>query len=122
MNLAKKFSEEPVAESYFGDVTDNVTLRPYQLDAWNAVAENYDNGKRAFLLEMATGTGKTVLASLIISRFLRSNNAQNVLFLVDRKSLAIQTKNTFERLLRGVSSVGTYWGSNRKNSPDQTSS
>lgn len=115
MNLAKKFSEEPVTESYFGDVTDNVTLRPYQLDAWNSIAENYDNGKRAFLLEMATGTGKTVLASLIISRFLRSNNAQNVLFVVDRKSLAIQTKNTFERLLRGVSSVGTYWGSNRKN-------
>jgi type I restriction enzyme R subunit len=115
MNLAKKFSEDPVTENYFSDVTDNVTLRPYQTEAWNAIAENYDNGKRAFLLEMATGTGKTVLASLIISRFLRSNNAQNVLFLVDRKSLAIQTKNTFERLLRGVSSVGTYWGSNRKN-------
>ncbi len=115
MNLAKKFSEDPVTESYFSDVTDNVTLRQYQIDAWNAIAENYDMGKHAFLLEMATGTGKTVLASLIISRFLRSNNAQNVLFLVDRKSLAIQTKNTFERLLRGVSSVGTYWGSNRKN-------
>src|SRR3989344_1072364 len=115
MNLAKKFSEDPVTENYFSDITDNVTLRPYQIDAWNAIAENYDNGKHAFLLEMATGTGKTVLASLIISRFLRSNNAQNVLFLVDRKSLAIQTKNTFERLLRGVSSVGTYWGSNRKN-------
>lgn len=115
MNLSKKFSEEPVTEGYFGDVADNVTLRPYQLEAWNAIADNYDAGKRAFLLEMATGTGKTVLASLIISRFLRSNNAQNVLFVVDRKSLAIQTKNTFERLLRGVSSVGTYWGSNRKN-------
>ncbi len=115
MNLAKKFSEDPVIENYFSDVTDNVILRPYQIDAWNAIAENYDKGKRAFLLEMATGTGKTVLAALIISRFLRSNNAQNVLFLVDRKSLAIQTKNTFERLLRGVSSVGTYWGSNRKN-------
>ena len=115
MNLAKKFSEDPITEGYFGDVTDNVTLRPYQLDAWNAIAENYDAGKQAFLLEMATGTGKTVLAALIISRFLRSNNAQNVLFVVDRKSLAIQTKNTFERLLRGVSSVGTYWGSNRKN-------
>lgn len=115
MNLAKKFSEEPVTENYFSDVADNVTLRPYQINAWNAIAENYDNGKQAFLLEMATGTGKTVLASLIISRFLRSNNAQNVLFLVDRKSLAIQTKNTFEKLLRGVSAVGTYWGSNRKN-------
>ncbi|MDB5204921.1 MAG: box helicase [Candidatus Taylorbacteria bacterium] len=115
MNLAKKFSEEKVTEGYFSDVADNVTLRPYQLAAWESIAENYDKGKHAFLLEMATGTGKTVLASLIISRFLRTNNAQNVLFLVDRKSLAIQTKNTFEKLLRGVSAVGTYWGSNRKN-------
>lgn len=115
MNLGKKFSEEPVTDAYFNDVTDNVTLRPYQIAAWNSIAEGFDNGEKAFLLEMATGTGKTVLASLIISRFLRTNNAQNVLFLVDRKSLAIQTKNTFERLLRGVSAVGTYWGSNRKN-------
>ena len=115
MNLAKKFDEEKVTEAYFNDVADNVTLRPYQIEAWESIAENYDKGKRAFLMEMATGTGKTVLASLIISRFLRTNNAQNVLFLVDRKSLATQTKNTFEKLLRGVSAVGTYWGSNRKN-------
>lgn len=115
MNLAKKFSEEQVTESYFNDVADNVTLRPYQIAAWNSIAEGFDKGKHAFLLEMATGTGKTVLASLIISRFLRTNNAQNVLFLVDRRSLAIQTKTTFEKLLRGVSAVGTYWGSNRKN-------
>ena len=115
MNLAKKFDAEKVTEAYFNDVADNVTLRPYQIEAWEAIAENYDKGKRAFLMEMATGTGKTVLASLIISRFLRTNNAQNVLFLVDRKSLAIQTKNTFEKLLHGVSAVGTYWGSNRKN-------
>ncbi len=114
-NLAKKLTEETIQKDYFTDVADSAILRPYQLSAWETIADGYDAGKRAFLLEMATGTGKTMLASLIISRFLRTNNAQNVLFLVDRKSLAIQTKNTFERLLRGVSAVGTYWGSNRKN-------
>ena len=114
-NLAKKLTEETIEKDYFTDVADSAILRPYQLTAWETIANGYDVGKRAFLLEMATGTGKTMLASLIISRFLRTNNAQNVLFLVDRKSLAIQTKNTFERLLRGVSAVGTYWGSNRKN-------
>jgi type I restriction enzyme R subunit len=115
LNLAKRLNLEKVEASYFNDVTDNVSLRPYQLGAWEAIAAGFDKGKHSFLLEMATGTGKTVLAALIISRFLRTNNAQNVLFLVDRRSLATQTKNTFERLLRGVSAVGTYWGSNRKN-------
>jgi type I restriction enzyme R subunit len=115
LNLAQKFSGEAVTEDYFSDVADGTKLRPYQIEAWDSIASGYDGSKRAFLLEMATGTGKTVLASLIISRFLRTNNAQNILFVVDRKSLAIQTKTTFEKLLRGVSSVGTYWGSNRKN-------
>jgi type I restriction enzyme, R subunit len=114
INLAKPLMSEKVGLEYFSDVAEGVTLRDYQVPAWESIAEGYDKGKRAFLLEMATGTGKTVLASLIISRFIRTNNAQNILFVVDRKSLAIQTKNTFERLLRGVSSVGTYWGSNKK--------
>jgi type I restriction enzyme, R subunit len=115
VNIARGLTEDHVQDGYFSDVADNVTLRPYQLDAWESVAKSFDKGRKSFLLEMATGTGKTVLSALIISRFLRTNNAQNVLFLVDRRSLATQTKNTFEKLLRGVSAVGTYWGSNRKN-------
>lgn len=114
-NIAKGLTAEQVLDNYFSDVADNVKIRPYQLGAWESIAQNFDTGKKSFLLEMATGTGKTVLGALIISRFLRTNNAQNVLFLVDRRSLATQTKNTFEKLLRGVSAVGTYWGSNRKN-------
>jgi type I restriction enzyme, R subunit len=113
-------STEPLARKavdvdYFEDVADGFQLRPHQLEAWDAISHNYDDGKRSFLLEMATGTGKTVLASLVISKFLRTNNASNVLFIVDRKSLAIQTKGAFERLLKGVSATGTYWGNNRKN-------
>jgi type I restriction enzyme R subunit len=115
LQLTKKLGDEVVATGYFNDVADNTFLRPYQIEAWDAIAQGYDKGKRAFLLEMATGTGKTVLGALIISRFLRTNNALNVLFIVDRQSLATQTKNSFERLLRGVSAVGTYWGSNKKN-------
>lgn len=105
-----------VDQDYFSDVTDQIKLRPYQVDAWNAIAKDYDEQKkRAFLLEMATGTGKTVLASLIISKFLRTNNASRVLFIVDRQSLATQTKGSFERVLRSLSSVGVYWGGRRQN-------
>ncbi len=106
---------KPVGKDYFSDVSE-LELRDYQPDAWNAIAQQYENdNKRAFLLEMATGTGKTVLASLIISKFLRTNNASRALFIVDRKTLAKQTKGTFEQLLKNISVVGTYWGDKKQN-------
>lgn len=107
--------QKTVTDDYFQDITDSIKLRKYQLAAYEAIAHGFSSGKRSFLLEMATGTGKTVLAGLLISKFLRTNNAHNVLFIVDRKSLAIQTRGAFEQILRGVSAIGTYWGSNRRN-------
>ncbi|MBP6882260.1 MAG: DEAD/DEAH box helicase family protein [Candidatus Levybacteria bacterium] len=108
--------QKSVNEDYFIDVIDQIRLRDFQINAWDAIAKGYDEKKkRAFLLEMATGTGKTVLAGLIISKFLRTNNASRVLFIVDRQSLAIQTKQEFERILRHISMVGIYWGGKRQN-------
>lgn len=116
VNNVEPLGKSEVTPEYFSDVNDQIKLRPYQVDAWNAIAKDYDEmSKRAFLLEMATGTGKTVLAGLIISKFLRTNNASRVLFVVDRQSLAIQTKSSFERVLRGLSNVGVYWGGKRQN-------
>lgn len=60
--------------------------RPYQKEASDLITEQYDRGKRAFLLEMATGTGKTRLAAAIIDRFLKSHQAERVLFIVDMLS------------------------------------
>ena len=115
VNNVELLSKQAVDENYFSDVNDEIKLRPYQVAAWDAIAKDYDEQhKRAFLLEMATGTGKTVLASLIISKFLRTNNASRVLFVVDRQSLAIQTKGSFERVLRSLSTVGVYWGGKRQ--------
>ncbi|TSC66350.1 MAG: type III restriction protein res subunit [Candidatus Berkelbacteria bacterium Gr01-1014_85] len=108
-------NQKMVEKDYFHDVDSDIMLRPYQMEAWHAIAGDYDNGKRGFLLEMATGTGKTVLASLIISKFLRTHQAQTVLFVVDRIELARQTKGTFEHLLGHLSAVGTYWGDSKKN-------
>lgn len=108
-------TQKTVEPDYFHDIDSDIKLRPYQIEAWEAIAKEYDDGKRAFLLEMATGTGKTVLASLIISKYLRTNQAQSVLFLVDRIELAKQTKGTFEHLLGNLSAVATYWGGSKKN-------
>jgi type I restriction enzyme R subunit len=74
--------------------------RPYQIEASNIIAQQYDQGKRAFLLEMATGTGKTRLAAAIISRFLQSNQAERVLFIVDRIELAKQAFEAFQTAFR----------------------
>ena len=64
------------------------------------IARLFDRkGRRKFLLEMATGTGKTLLCAALIRRFLMTRNAERVLFIVDRIELAKQTMEDFEVVL-----------------------
>jgi type I restriction enzyme R subunit len=112
---AESLTEKTVDLDYFKDIDPDFKVRECHLEAWKAISANYEKGKRSFLLEMATGTGKTVLTSLIISKFLRTNNAQTVLFVVDRLELAGQTKGTFEKLLGNLSAIATFWGGSKKN-------
>ena len=74
-------------------------LRPYQKDAISSIQEAVKNGRDRFLFEMATGTGKTLTAAAIIKLFLRTGNAQRVLFLVDRLELEDQAKKAFAKVL-----------------------
>jgi len=57
-------------------------------------------GKNRFLFEMATGTGKTLLASAIIKLYLKTGNARRVLFLVDRLELENQAEKAFKNYLQ----------------------
>ena len=54
---------------------------------------------------MATGTGKTLLCAALIRRFLRTQNAERVLFIVDRIDLATQTLEDFGVILHDYSPV-----------------
>ena len=74
-------------------------LRPYQLNAVHVLQHAIKEGKDRFLFEMATGTGKTLTAAAVIKLFLRSGNANRVLFLVDRLELEDQAKKAFSQLL-----------------------
>ena len=74
-------------------------LRDYQLQAVRAVQRSVKEGNNRFLFEMATGTGKTLTAAAVIKLFLRSGNAQRVLFLVDRLELENQAYKVFTGLL-----------------------
>ena len=65
-------------------------LRDYQLRAVHALQQAARQGRDRFLFEMATGTGKTLVAAAVIKLFLRTGNAARVLFLVDRLELEDQ--------------------------------
>lgn len=71
-------------------------LRDYQKDAVDAIILSAQKGNHRFLLEMATGTGKTLTCAAIIELFLRTKNAHRVLFLVDRIELENQAKRSFD--------------------------
>lgn len=74
-------------------------LRAYQRKAVQSLQSAVKEGKDRFLFEMATGTGKTLTAAAVIKLFLRSGNAQRVLFLVDRLELEDQAKKAFTAVL-----------------------
>jgi type I restriction enzyme, R subunit len=74
-------------------------LRHYQLQAIVALQQAVKEGKERFLFEMATGTGKTLVAAALIKLFLRTGNARRVLFLVDRLELEEQARKSFQAAL-----------------------
>jgi type I restriction enzyme, R subunit len=76
-----------------------VIMRQYQLEAIKAIQAAAKNDKKRYLLEMATGTGKTLTCAAIIKLFLRTGNAKRVLFLVDRIELENQAATAFHDYL-----------------------
>ena len=91
---------EVITPDYLYRLKPDLKLRGYQIKAMDAIAGLYDQeGRRKFLLEMATGTGKTLLCAALIRRFLVTRNAERVLFIVDRIELAKQTMEDFNVVL-----------------------
>jgi type I restriction enzyme R subunit len=91
---------EIVTRDYLKKFRPDLTVRRYQIDALDTVSREFDEkAKRKFLLEMATGTGKTLLCAALIRRFLATRNAERVLFIVDRIELAKQTLEDFAVVL-----------------------
>ncbi|MBU4451760.1 MAG: DEAD/DEAH box helicase family protein, partial [Nanoarchaeota archaeon] len=66
--------------SSFIDKTGLRFFRPYQLKAIYSIQKSISEGKDRFLFEMATGTGKTLIAAGVIKLFLRTKNVKRVLF------------------------------------------
>jgi len=83
-------------------------LRDYQLNAVKSIQKAVKHGDSRFLFEMATGTGKTLIAAAVIKLFLRTSNAKRVLFLVDRIELEDQAEKAFKRYLKNDYQTAVY--------------
>ena len=94
-----RWSDENKKQQFIAD-TGLHFLRHYQLDAVKSLQKAVSEGKNRFLFEMATGTGKTLLAAAIIKLYLKTGNARRVLFLVDRLELENQAEKAFKNYLQ----------------------
>jgi type I restriction enzyme R subunit len=72
-----------------------IVERDYQIECIEVLTEEFHQGRRKMLVEMATGTGKTRTAIAFIKRLFEANAITRVLFLVDRNPLAKQTEDAF---------------------------
>ena len=81
-------------------------VRDYQAEAMRALDHALELGKRRFLMELPTGTGKTDLICLYLKRLIQAGRAERILFLVDREQLAKQALEAIQDILSQHSS---YW-------------
>jgi len=81
-------------------------VRPYQQEAMRAMDHALELGKRRFLIELPTGTGKTDLICSQIKRLIDAGIAEKILFLVDREQLAKQARESITDILLQYDS---YW-------------
>ena len=85
-------------------------MRPYQREAIAAVQQAAEQGETAFLLEMATGVGKTTVAAALCYLYIATGNAERIMFLVDRIELKDQTGPALRDALAEQYTVGVYNG------------
>jgi type I restriction enzyme R subunit len=106
-SLLHRANYQPNTQELISEKVDNKylepkrTLRDYQVEAIHAIQKAAKSGKKRFLLEMATGTGKTTTSGAICKLFLRTGNANRILFLVDRIELETQAVNALKELFEG---------------------
>lgn len=93
---------EKLSDQFF-TIPDNMKMRPYQCEACDAIGNAIADRKRAMLVAMATGTGKTFTVVNLAYRLMKAGVAKRVLFLVDRRALAAQA-------IKAFSSYGTEQG------------
>ena len=80
-------TQEPISQEIAG--------RPYQQRAIRSIGEAFEARRRAALLVMATGTGKTRTAVALVDQLTRAGWVKRALFLADRTALVKQAADAF---------------------------
>lgn len=101
----KALATIPIPDYYLRQSESRI-VRPYQKEAMKALDQAIELGKRRFLIELPTGTGKTDLVCLYLKRLIDAGRSERILFLVDREQLAKQALETTQDILR---QYGSYW-------------
>ena len=102
---AKPLATIPIPDDYLR-VGEPRIVRPYQKEVLRALDHAVELGKRRFLIELPTGTGKTDIICLHARRMFKAGRAERLLFLVDREQLAEQAIGALQDLCPEYSS---YW-------------
>ena len=103
--LAALLADESVLVDGYIITADH--LFDFQREAIHSALRKIVDGQPKVLLEMATGTGKTLVAAEIVDRYAkvireRHNRRASVLFLVDRDALEIQAAERLGAALRDL--------------------
>jgi type I restriction enzyme R subunit len=101
----KPLATIPIPDYYLRQ-GDQRQVRTYQKEAMQALDHAIELGKRRFLIELPTGTGKTDLVCLYLKRLIQAGRAERILFLVDREQLAKQALEAIQDILN---QYGSYW-------------
>jgi len=83
-----------------------MSLRQYQKDTLNNIIRSQRKGNKNILLQAATGSGKTVMASAFVNHSIKQN--KNVLFLAHRRELIKQCSEKLdtEKVRHGIIMAG----------------
>lgn len=72
------------------------TLYNNQIEAVTNLEESFKHNRPRALIQMATGSGKTIAAITAIYRLIKYGGARRVLFLMDRRNLGEQAEKEFQ--------------------------
>ena len=102
----RKIADENITEGYLE--VEGKKLYKHQVKAIKSIQESIKKGEERFLLEMATGSGKTRTCAGIIKLFFNTGNIRRCLFLVDRIELEDQAKKSLKRAFEGKREILKY--------------